>query len=564
MKALQGLSLLALLATQTLARSEQSVLRVDHASVETPRFFPSEIKARTEHAAYELWRIHHPSSINTEEEALFRAAGVEDMTRYISQMADLLDLDIWHASASHVDILLPSLEIRERFLSTLPPRYGALVEVVIGDFPALYGGQEVPGAVQEVQEESDDEETDKGDESDKDEDKEDTLDSFMPKHRKPHKKPTRRRPAPSPSPAPPHIPPPPPPFSNRTTPDIYNTTDLESNFHDSYHSLSVIYDFMDELAVTYTGAVDVVVLGMSAEGREIRGVKIRKAKEEEKVVVQETGRRVRGKGRKSKVLDEDKIKEIYIQGGQHAREWVSPATVLYFAHHLLVSAFIENNTHALDLVDRYEFTLVPTINPDGYVYSQEHSRLWRKNRQDLDYGNCRGIDMNSNWGYQWSPAALFSNPCSESYPGAHAFEAVETQVVADYLKSSPNNVRAFVDVHSYGQLFMFPYSYSCSDFPKDAETLMEAALGVSKAVKGIHGTTYQAGQACDLIYRMAGDAIDWSYASAGIEWSYSAELRDTGTYGFLLPGSLIRPSAEEITAGLVYLAQFINRLESPS
>lgn len=29
--------------------------------------------------------------------------------------------------------------------------------------------------------------------------------------------------------------------------------------------------------------------------------------------------------------------------------------------------------------------------------------------------------------------------------------------------------------------------------------------------------------------RMAGDAIDWSYASAGIEWSYSAELRDTGT-----------------------------------
>jgi extracellular matrix protein 14 len=46
---------------------------------------------------------------------------------------------------------------------------------------------------------------------------------------------------------------------------------------------------------------------------------------------------------------------------------------------------------------------------------------------------------------------------------------------------------------------MFPYSYSCEDFPKDAETLMEAALGVAKSVKGIHGTTYQAGQACDLV-----------------------------------------------------------------
>lgn len=33
---------------------------------------------------------------------------------------------------------------------------------------------------------------------------------------------------------------------------------------------------------------------------------------------------------------------------------------------------------------------------------------------------------------------------------------------------------------------------------------------------------------------MAGDATDWSYASAGIEWSYSAELRDTGTVSYIL------------------------------
>lgn len=187
-----------------------------------------------------------------------------------------------------------------------------MVEVVIGDFPALYDGQGVSGVIEEDDESDDDESEDS--------DEEEALDAFKPKHRKPHKKPTHRRPAPSPSPAPPHIPPPPPPFSNRTTPDIYNTTDLTSNFHDAYHPLSVIYDFMDELAVTYTGAVEVVVLGLSAEGREIKGVKIHKAKEGEKVVVQETGRRVRGKGRKSKVLGEEQGKEIYIQGGQHARE----------------------------------------------------------------------------------------------------------------------------------------------------------------------------------------------------------------------------------------------------
>jgi extracellular matrix protein 14 len=75
-----------------------------------------------------------------------------------------------------------------------------------------------------------------------------------------------------------------------------------------------------------------------------------------------------------------------------------------------------------------------------------------------------------------------------------------------------------------------------------------------------------------------------------IRWSYSAELRDTGTvsavhpvpshhptrwdasgpanyaltppqYGFLLPPSLIRPAAEETTAGLMYLARFIYNAE---
>lgn len=48
---------------------------------------------------------------------------------------------------------------------------------------------------------------------------------------------------------------------------------------------------------------------------------------------------------------------------------------------------------------------------------------------------------------------------------------------------------------------MFPYAYSCDDFPPDAEMLMEAGLGVAKAMKKSGGQAYQAGQACDLTYR---------------------------------------------------------------
>lgn len=59
------------------------------------------------------------------------------------------------------------------------------------------------------------------------------------------------------------------------------------------------------------------------------------------------------------------------------------------------------------------------------------------------------------------------------------------------------------------------------------------------------------------VHSSAGDAIDYSYAVADVRWSYSAELRDTGTYGFVLPPHLIRPTGEEVSAGLRYLATFI-------
>lgn len=78
--------LLSLLATQTLAHQQSRFSA--HPPV-VPHLFPSEIIARTEHAAYQLWRIHHPALLDEQERRLLDAAGVRDMTGYISQMADV-------------------------------------------------------------------------------------------------------------------------------------------------------------------------------------------------------------------------------------------------------------------------------------------------------------------------------------------------------------------------------------------------------------------------------------------------------------------------------------------
>lgn len=43
----------------------------------------------------------------------------------------------------------------------------------------------------------------------------------------------------------------------------------------------------------------------------------------------------------------------------------------------------------------------------------------------------------------------------------------------------------------------------------------------------------------------SGGSDDWAYGEAGVPYSYTFELRDTGDHGFVLPDDLITPTAEE-------------------
>ncbi|KAI9633081.1 uncharacterized protein MKK02DRAFT_19739 [Dioszegia hungarica] len=355
--------------------------------------------------------------------------------------------------------------------------------------------------------------------------------------------------------------------------ETWNVSTLLTPFHDHYHPLADMYRFAEALVGAFNGKsvgdgrlrMETFVIGKTWEKMEMKGVRVK--------WVPDTGesglKGKKGKGKKGKKIIE---RELVIQAGSHAREWVGPSSAIYFFHSLLLAGTADSESDEASLLKAFTFTVVPTINPDGYEYSREH-RMWRKNRQDTGSRTCSGIDLNSNWGYKWRKP-LRPNPCSDAYPGADAFEAYETKAMARYLKKGvewaeekgekkgpERKVRAFIDLHSYGQLFMFPFAHSCDDFPPDAEMLMEAALGVAKAIRADHGETYQTGQACELTYRAPGDAIDYAYGTADVRWSFSAELRDTGTYGFLLPPHLIRPAADEITTGLVHLAKFIYNVE---
>lgn len=60
----------------------------------------------------------------------------------------------------------------------------------------------------------------------------------------------------------------------------------------------------------------------------------------------------------------------------------------------------------------------------------------------------------------------------------------------------------------------------------------------------------------------AGGSDDWAKGVAGVKYSYTIELRDTGNYGFLLPASQIIPTGEETFEGFLVVANFIRNTYS--
>ncbi|KAG8875177.1 putative metallocarboxypeptidase ecm14 [Tulasnella sp. 331] len=309
----------------------------------------------------------------------------------------------------------------------------------------------------------------------------------------------------------------------------WNASSLSAcTFHNVYHTQSEIYSFIHQLAEENSDVAELITLGRTSEGRDILALSISK----------------HGRGSKLKKPK----KRLIIQGAQHAREWIASSTALYLAHALLVDS--KDHSSKRSLLKKMDFTIIPLPNPDGYVYTWEHDRLWYKNRAEVGDGECKGIDLNRNWasfgfshGYEWLPPTE-ANPCSHWYPGSHPFEALETKAVSAYIQRTPN-IKGFLDLRSYGQM--------------NEENLLEAALGAAKAMESTHGIVVGTGSLCDKLYSAPGNIVDWMYGQAQITVAYSVLLRDTGTYGFLLPPKWIRPVGEETADMVDYLARWIKK-----
>lgn len=295
---------------------------------------------------------------------------------------------------------------------------------------------------------------------------------------------------------------------------------------DNYYHLETIYTWMDSLVENYKRIVSPLVVGQSFEGVTIRGVKI---------------------------SYKQNNTAIFIEGGIHAREWISPSTVTFILNQLLTS----NDTNVRDIAENFDWIIFPVINPDGYKATFESERMWRKTRQPFGTDLiCRGADLNRNWDVYWNETGSSPDPCDYDFAGSSVFSEPEAEQLSKYILriAKSENIRTYLSFHSFSQLLMFPHG-ATSEKAYNYDDLKAIGKKSIEAIKQRYGTVYKTGSVYETIYPASGSSHDWAYSKANIPIAFTLELRGppNSTDMFILPAEQIRPTATETLDGVIAL-----------
>lgn len=203
----------------------------------------------------------------------------------------------------------------------------------------------------------------------------------------------------------------------------------------NYQRFDVINNYLDYLKMQYPERVKLINVGKSYEGRNMRAILI-----------------------SNNITRESAEKPLmFIDAGIHAREWIAPATALF-----VIQQLMENSSYYERELNMYDWLIWPLVNPDGYEYTHEKDRLWRKNRRPASQQNassCVGADLNRNFDYYWSYSGVSNKECSEIYAGPQAFSEPESVALRDLLLSINASCKMYLTLHSYGNYLLYPWGY---------------------------------------------------------------------------------------------------------
>lgn len=290
-----------------------------------------------------------------------------------------------------------------------------------------------------------------------------------------------------------------------------------------FRDYDAIDGYLDELAAEFPDLLTIENVGSSLEGRAIRGMKMTAGSSSGKAGVMMTAM-------------------------IHAREWLSPMTVMCIADTLMRERSDPRIAAVLDSLVVY---VVPVQNPDGYVYSWSGDRYWRKNVR-----GGYGVDLNRNWAYEWGGPGSSGSTFDENYRGDAPFSEPESTAVSQYMASKDELV-ASVDFHSFASLILYPWGYQYGAAPDSAQLSMIAG-DMSAGMQGSTGHYFDPIQGSEL-YPASGVVDDYAYGELGL-MAFTIELRGSD---FVIAPSQIAPSCDENLEAILRLAEWAYQFSDP-
>jgi len=251
-------------------------------------------------------------------------------------------------------------------------------------------------------------------------------------------------------------------------------------------------------------------------------------------------------------IEEDEPEALLISL-QHAREWLSGMTLYGVTRHFLTE--YGTDPEVTELVNTMEIYIILVANPDGYVYTHETERFWRKNRRDNGDGSF-GVDLNRNWGWSWDTAP--SGPSSGTYRGPAPYSEPETQALRSWILAPERRLKGCLNYHTYGTRVMHNWAWTFT-LPPNVDVMGPLARNVAFSIESVNGQRMRNGSwSITLDYAGGGATNDYLHAELGIP-CLTLELRPgDGASGGFAPGtSSIDPSISENIAGAITFLKWI-------
>jgi hypothetical protein len=302
-------------------------------------------------------------------------------------------------------------------------------------------------------------------------------------------------------------------------------------------------DQMYGIARRNSGFVKLVVLGRTHQGREIIALKVTQG--------------ARG------TPDGARPAALYLSL-QHAREWISGEVNRRFLLWLLEQRRLEN-PEIVDLLKTTELWFVLVTNPDGYEYTHDVERLWRKNLRDNNgdrqITNGDGVDPNRNFPSHWKydNEGSSSQGSSDTYRGPSAGSEPETQALISLANRA--NVKFIVNHHAVGSWILYAPGWQMETVA--ADTPIYVALAGTDANPAI--PDFDPGPSANELYVTNGETTDW-FAEVEGALGFTPELSDAGSGGgFVFPDNeaLVQKEADDARPFILDVAKSARNPANP-